>query len=260
MGALSRITRVQVFIIAGVLLLIACLGIWFGLIKPQQEALDAAKARYDAAEPDSTPDKKLAAQKDLIKAQGEVKVAEAKWDVYNHTLMPVIDISNFIRGSQQLWNEQVLVLGPMVEHFLREDTSVQVTQANITLPAPSTDPNQVNRKVFEFPLGTITVQGTFKNILAHVERWNKFKRLVVADGLSLSGVSPRLTGTYTLTAYIFTQGDASKAIQVPQATNANGGFGGGFGGPGGMPEGEPGAGDYPTRGQGSGPAPPEGGQ
>jgi len=253
MGALARITKVQVFIIAVVLLAIAAAGIWFGLIKPQQDALDAAKARYDAAYPGSTDEKKAEAQKDLKKAEQEVEVANAKWAVYDRKLMPNIDVSNFIHGSQQLWDEQILVLGPMVEKFLRADTRVEITQANIALPAPSTDPNMVNRKAFTFPLGTVTVQGTFQNIMAHVQRWNKFNRLVVADGLVLSGTSPRLTGTYSLTAYIFTHGDPSKAIQVPQATSGQGGFGG-FGGPGGPPpgfEGGSGApGDYPTRGQG----------
>jgi hypothetical protein len=49
----------------------------------------------------------------------------------------------------------------------------------------------------------------FNDILQHVQRWNRFGRLVLVDGLTLSGNSPRLVGQYSLRAVIFTQGEAA---------------------------------------------------
>ena len=244
MGALAKITQMQVYIIAAVLTVLVAAGIWFGLIKPKQEALDAAQQRYEAANAVAiTRSKEEADQK---KANQEVAVAKAKWNAYDTKLMPDINVSNFLKGSQQLWKEQILVLGPLADKFLKQDTKVQILQSNITLPAPSTDPNQVNKKSFEFPLGTVSVQGTFQNVLNNVQRWNNFNRLVVVDGLTLSGNSPRLVGTYTLRVVIFTHGDPSTET-VPQATQSTGGFGG-PGAPAGLdiPGGPGGAGDsYP---------------
>lgn len=241
MGALAKITQMQVYIIAAVLVALVGAGIWFGLIKPKQEALDAAQARYDAANAVAiTRPQAESAQKE---ANQKVAVAKAKWNRYDSTLMPNINVSNFLTGSQQLWNEQVLVLGPKVKRYLESDTKVRVTQSNITIPAPSTDPNQVNRKSFEIPMGTISVQGTFQNVLNHVARWNKFDRLVLVDGLTLSGNSPRLTGTYSLRVIIFTRGEPSTQ-QIPQAAPSTGGFGG-MPGMEGIPGGMPGEGSYP---------------
>ncbi|MES2460210.1 MAG: hypothetical protein V4671_06485 [Armatimonadota bacterium] len=246
MGALAKITQMQVYIIAAVLVALVGAGIWFGLIKPKQEALDAAQQRYDAA--NAVAITRPQAEADQKKANQEVAVAKAEWNRFDSTLMPNINISNFLTGSQQLWNEQVLVLGPKVRRYLESDNKVRVTQSNITIPAPSTDPNQVNRKSFEIPLGSVSVQGTFQNVLNHVVRWNRFDRLVLVDGLSLTGNSPRLTGTYTLRVINFTRGEASTET-VPQAGPSTGGAGGGFpGGPG----------DYPGAGYPGGPGGPEG--
>jgi Tfp pilus assembly protein PilO len=251
MGALAKITQMQVYIIAAVLVALVGAGIWFGLIKPQQEALEAAQARYDAA--NAIAITRPQAEADQKKANQEVAVAKAKWNRFDSTLMPNINISNFLTGSQQLWNEQVLVLGPKVRRYLEADNKVRVLQSNITIPAPSTDPNQVNKKSFEIPMGSIAVQGTFQNVLNHVVRWNRFDRLVLVDGLSLTGNSPRLTGTYNMRVIIFTRGEASTET-IPQATTGTGDFGGGFAGPGGPggPGGYPGAEGYPGAPEGAG--------
>jgi hypothetical protein len=242
MGALAKITQVQVYIIAAVLTALVAAGIWFGLIQPKNEALAAAQARYDTANAVAITEPQ--AKADQVKANQEVAVAKAKWNRFDSTLMPNINISNFLTGSQQLWNEQVLVLGPKVRRYLESDNRVRVTQSNITIPAPSTDPNQVNKKTFEIPLGAVSVQGTFQNVLNHVVRWNRFDRLVLVDGLTLTGNSPRLTGTYNMRVIIFTRGEPS-ATTIPQAGPSTGGFGGGFGPPGGPPGGPGDMGGYP---------------
>jgi len=218
MGPLARITRLHVWIIAIVLTAIAVGCEWYFLVKPQQEAFEAAKGRYDAAEPGETKEEKEAglnqrrkeAKAKLEDAKKQVQVAEAKWARYDRRLMPDINLSlGSILASKQLWNEQLFVLGNKLNKFLEADHNVQVVQSGITLPAPSTDPSAVNQKAFVFPLGTISVVGTFENVLRNVERWNGFDRLVLTDGLTLSGTSPQLQGTYTITTFLFTHGEAA---------------------------------------------------
>lgn len=229
MGAMAKITQAQVMIIAVVLTIIAGVIIFFTLIKPTQEAQAAADARVEAA--DTIIAKKPAAEADQKKALTEVAAAKRDWAVYDRKLMPNIDISNLLTGTQQLWHDQIEVLGPKVDKFLKADTSVRITQAALTLPAPSTDPNAVNKKSFTFPLGSVTVVGTFNKVLNHTVRWNKFDRLVLVDGLTLAGNSPQLSGSYSLTTFIFTHGDKA-GTPIPQAAPAlGGGFGGSTGGP-----------------------------
>src|SRR5579871_988088 len=103
MSPFARITRLHVIIIVVVLTLLVVGGEWYFLIKPQQEAFDAAKARYDAAYPGGTPDKMAAAQANLKKAKQQVAEAEATWKVYDRQLMPDIDLSKGpILASEQL--------------------------------------------------------------------------------------------------------------------------------------------------------------
>ena len=226
MGALAKITRQQVVIIGVVLMVIVAVGIGFGLIKPYQEKLNEQTQKRDTRQ--AVADQRPDAEKAKKQAQADVEKAQASWRRYESTLMPRIDITDLWSATQSLWHEQLEVLGPMTEKFLRADKSVQILQANVALPAPSEDPNQVNQPLFVFPLGQVTVQGTFENILRHVERWNRFNRLVLVDGLQLQGNSPQLVGSYTVTCYIFTQGETAGPA-IPQAAG-----GGGRGGMGGM--------------------------
>jgi Predicted membrane protein len=244
MGALAKINRMQVMIIGIVLSIIAAAGIYIGLIKPLMERKAEADAKYEAQK--QIADQMPSAQADRKKAEQEVRDAKRDWAVYERRLMPTINLSNLFTAQRQLWNEQINVLGPKVVRYLNADRRVRVVSQNISLPAPPSDPNAVAQKIFTFPLGQVSVAGTFNDILKHAERWNDFDRLVLVDGLTLSGNSPGLVGTYSLTAYIITQSDEI-GPSIPQAQPATGGFGGGFGGPpGGFPGGPPpGAGGPP---------------
>ena len=88
------------------------------------------------------------------------------------------------------------------------------------------NPNASLNELYVFSPGGVQVQGTFKNVLAHVERWNRFDRLVLVTGLTLSGNSPNLVGQYNLQVFEYTHGDRTKAVAIPQAS---GGGAGGFG-------------------------------
>ena len=258
---MARITRPQVMIIGGVLALLIGIGFFFGLIKPLNEAKAEAETKYNTQK--AIADQRAAAMKKKADNQRIVDKAKRDWSVYDNQLMtytgkdhrkhPVVDTSNLFTAMQQRWDEQTVRLGPLVKYFLEKDKSVRIVQANLAVQAPPSDPNAANTKVIELPLGTVTVAGTFENILRHVDRWNKFNRLVVVDDLALQGNSPQLVGSYKITCYIFTHSDKT-GDPVPQAGSGGAGGGGGFGGPGGGfgGGGYPGAGGAVTPRGGSG--------
>lgn len=231
---MAKITQVQVWIIGVILSIIAGVGVYFGLIKPNQELLDQATQKYDAAHTIALTENEK--KKDQLKAKQEVAEAQRDWTNYDRRLMPDIDVRNLLTGIQQLWNEQVQVLGPKVEKYLKADNKVRIVQAAVKLDPPPTDPNAVARPVFTYDLGTVSVRGTFDNVLNHVKRWNKFDRLVLTDGLTLSGNSPNLVGTYSMRCFVFTHNFDKKGPSIPQAAGGTG-FGGGGGGVGGGPGG-----------------------
>jgi len=224
---MSKLTRPQIFIIGGVTALVFGLGGYFGLIDPALKQLDTERTRRDTrrtkAEERSTAERK---KKDANK---QVAQAKADWNVYERRYMPDIDVSNTYSAWQDLINEQVRVLGPKMQKFLDSDKSVTKLQGSFALPAAPSDPNASLNELYVFTPGGVQVQGTFKNILSHVERWNRFDRLVLVTGLTLSGNSPNLVGQYNLQVFEYTHGDRTKAIAIPQASGGAGGAGG-FGG------------------------------
>lgn len=252
---MDKINRLQVWIIGGVLALISAAVIWFALISPSQAALADADRRYEAAK--AVADTRQEKVRALATAKRELAKAQSDWNVYQRRFMPNIDLRNLYVGMTQLWNEQLNVLGPKVNNFLRKDKKVEI-QANIALPPPPTDPNAVNQKVFVYDLGSVAVAGTFNDVLNHVARWNNFDRLVLADGLTLAGNSPRLVGTYSLRAFVFTRNSDNPGASWPAAApGTGGGTGGAFGsgGPRGMMgmSGRPGA-SGPPPGMSGGPS------
>lgn len=245
---LRNIKWFQVALVFGVLTLIVVAGIIIGLIKPMNDRLAAAESKLDSQTKtyqDATgsgPQSLKTAQKDKQKAVQEVAAAQAAWSGYDRRLMPNIDLSNRFTATHQLWNEQRLVLGPKVLKFLYGDRTVKIVSEQVSIPAPTGDPNTVVQRVYTYPLGNVTVSGTFEQVLRHTERWNRFDRLALVDGLILAGNSPVLTGTYNVTLYEFSHAD-KVGPEIPQAGTPTGGGGGGF--PGGMP---PGMNGYPGSG------------
>jgi hypothetical protein len=86
------------------------------------------------------------------------------------------------------------------------------------IPFPDESSTTLLASYFNFPpskypvviweLGTVTVQGSYKQITANMRAWANFKGyLAVADGLALTGTSPNLTGTYNLVVVGFLRGN-----------------------------------------------------
>lgn len=153
---------------------------------------------------------------------------------------------------------QLTVDAPKFRNNIQRAVNAQVKKGGITVingpsvPSPDDNASGILANYFNFPalrypilifdFGTVTVQGTYKQINDHVKAWaNMPNYLAVASGLQYSGTSPQLTGTYSLTVVGYLRGkDIFPAVPEGGATApATGGFGGpagpppGFGGPGG---------------------------
>lgn len=111
-----------------------------------------------------------------------------------------------------------------------------------------------------FNLGTVTVQGTYEQIMNHVRSYASMPRyLAVTDGLTLDGTSPNLTATYNLTVVGYIPASTVFGGLPASATTASTTPGGMPGMPGGgMPgmPGRPGMPGAPMGGPGGGPGMP----
>jgi uncharacterized membrane protein YgcG len=159
-----------------------------------------------------------------------------------------IDSQKFRNSIQLAVNHQVkaggvkVVNGPLIPTADQNANTILSSFYNYpAIPFP----------VLIFDLGTVTVQGTYKQIMDNMAAWTKMPHyLAVADGLAITGTSPTLTGTYNLTLVGYIRGNVV-SIPVPEgAAPANRGIGGGGGG-GGTAPGGGGAGGF--RGGGTGP-------
>ncbi len=173
----------------------------------------------------------------------------------------MVETPKFRNAIQQAVNNQVkkggvkVVNGPAVPLVDTTQPANQLLASFFNYPA-------IPFPVVIFDFGTVTVQGTYKQIMDNVRAYKTMPHyLAVADGLRIDGTSPNLTGTYNLTIVGFIRAKKiAPAVNEGAAAAATGGFGGaggfpggpggpgGFGGPGGAGRG---AG---ARGGGNGPS------
>lgn len=261
-----KLNRISPWVIAGVgaaLSLLAIAGIFFLMIKPTIDAAAVQQGIYTANYPDSTLSAQKSAQKSLQDAKLKVQQIKFQWAVKTAAKMPRYDVSSRPLALRQITYELTQVLGPDLQHQLNATPGAR-SPTQIVLPAPPLSPNEITAAPVVIPLGTITVNGDFRHILAHFYQWQDFNRLVVADNLAFTGSSPYMTATYTATLYIFPQNDDKLGPTIPQAgggtaapgAGSSGGYPGagspggypGSGGPGGFRGGPPGGGPGGPRG------------
>lgn len=234
-----KLNRIHPWAVAGIgigLSLLAAAGIFFLMIKPTLDATAVQQGIYNANYPDSTLMSQNSAKKALLAAKTKVQQIKFQWAVVSAAKMPPYDVSNRTVALKQITYELTRYLGPDLQHQLRTTAEVR-PQTQIVLPAPPVSPNDITAAPVVIPLGTVTVTGDFRHILAHFYYWQNFNRLVLADNLALTGNSPYMTATYTATLYIFPQNDDHLGPLIPQA-----GGGAAGGAAGGVPGGYPGAG------------------
>lgn len=230
----SKLKKLHIIIIGAFLCVLAGGLMGFFLIKPEFEKYQAAYDRLAGiVSKVGVPGVEVSAEVDyasafqpamdkaldnMARANSEKNEATALLRAKMDYLMPPLDFSDRKYGMIAFWKEQILTLGPMMERFAR-DKNVDVVSANFQLPAPPVNPNDplFEKEVLEFPLGTVAVQGNFKNIMENMRRWNTCNRLVLLSPPTLQGTSPQLQAAYNVTLYIYPMAVAKAGDTVPMA-------------------------------------------
>ncbi len=212
----ARLSPILVAVIGSVLCLFAVGGILYFVAKPTQDKIVAQQARFAANYPDSTAPVQAKARKDLADAKIKVAQTKARWAQTSAAIMPRYDVgAPRFTSLAQLTYELTHYLGPDIERQLRVGGVTSGTK--VALPAPPISPNDITNAPVVIPLGAITVNGDFRRILTHFYDWQYFNRLVLVDGLNLTGNSPYMQGTYNATLYIFPQNDDKVVPPIPAA-------------------------------------------
>lgn len=210
------------------------------------------------------------AEKKVRDAVDTVNKANDEWQAYvvTNTLPPALERGG-IDTSRNAW--QLTVDAQRFRNIVQRDVNNQVRSGGVTVitgpnvPDPSMQASSLLSDYFNYPaipfpcviyeFGAVTVRGTYEQITANVRSWASMRKYIaIADGLTLTGTSPELTGTYNLTVVGYIQ---SKEVfpGVPEGANAIPGPGGA---PAGTPANAPAGGAAPGgRGQGGGAMSPD---
>lgn len=188
--------------------------------------------------------------------QGGINLAVNAWQLS-------VDTRKFRNNVQRALNAQLVKggvkvpNGPYIPGPSENDPVGGLLASYYNYPA-------ISFPVVIYDLGTVTVTGTYAQIMKNVREWKNMPGyLAVTDGLRIDGTAPHMTGTYQLTLVGFIRGKEVFPSVPEGAGGASAGAGRGAGMPGmpsiggaGMPPGMPGMPGAPGRtggGRGRGP-------
>ncbi|GIK31071.1 MAG: hypothetical protein HND43_08020 [Armatimonadetes bacterium] len=209
-----------------------------------------AKSYWDAHKEkvDAEANKLSRAQKRKEDAIQMVQDKADQWKavVARHTPPPSVSQGG-INLAVNAW--QLTVDTYAFRNSVQRQLNAQIKRGGVTVVAGPTVPdpgpqasslvaNYFNMPPFQYPVviydfGSVTVRGNYSQIMNHVRSWSSMPNfLAVADGLQLTGTSPNLTATYSLTVVGYIRAKETFP-PVPEGASAGGGPGapGGVGGP-----------------------------
>ncbi|MCS7209361.1 MAG: hypothetical protein NZ874_07300 [Fimbriimonadales bacterium] len=172
------------------------------------------------------------AQQLVQRAQQRVEQANRDLALIDRKKMPVntIDLSDRLKAWMQ-YPDMTREIAKKLEAWPLK-TGVQRLY-EVRLPPPPNDPNAIPALVLVYPFGRVQVRASsFEGLLNHVRKWNEVPNLVVlVDGLEISGMSPQLFGSYTLTVFVYPRMKGGQpGPNVPSSPQGQGGGApGGFG-------------------------------
>lgn len=125
-------------------------------------------------------------------------------DLSRNRYQLTVDVRRYRNSLQNAVNAQLktggikVIQGPEIPLFSQNASDIIETGFNY--PA-------VKYPVVVYDLGTVTVEGTYSQIVANVEGWSNMPNyMAVADGLAITGTSPTLRATYNLSIIGFIRG------------------------------------------------------
>ncbi len=233
---------------------------YFHQFAPTQIAIANYRTYHDQLETEAN--KMPQAKRRVEKAKADVQAKAEAWNAYvaTHTPEPdvsrggvslavdpyqlTVDTQKFRNSIQRAVNDQVkkggikVVSGPTVRGPANTDQASTLLADFYNYPG-------IKFPVVIFDLGTVTVAGTYEQIMANVRSYKSMPRyLAVTDGLQITGTSPNLVGTYSLSVVGFIRGK-----QLFPPLTMEGAATGAGGAPGGAPVGM-GGGRKPMMGRG----------
>jgi len=258
---MSKLTALHISLIGGGIAIVMSLILYFAMIKPKNEEIEASKSATDAAiQAGGTEEKVKAHEKDLVKAKQDTKVITAAWAINQQRYMPKIAFSPTqkstnlihmyefsglysdgkvygIRDLPTVWGLKVIswydahAKDGVTRDFLKDDFAIE---------SFSPDPNDISKlNSITFPQGkpweVRVIAKSFDAAMQHLRRFNNMRGfgMPVVDNVELQGQSPLLTMTYDMALYIIPPANPP----APDPVIGAGGGGGaaaptGFGAPG----------------------------
>ncbi|MER3414231.1 MAG: hypothetical protein C4341_08375 [Armatimonadota bacterium] len=230
-----------VWVVCGVVLMgVTWAGFWWLKIGPERGEVAAYRevnAKLD--EIISQPSREQARDR-VAKALEAVNAAQIEWKRIAETKTPSRGRFNLLDHRWQLtvnarqWHSGVEAdlkrwIGRSGVRVLSPTN--EAGEVGPFVPYPTDNANELVESYFNYPalpypvaiwdLGTITVEGTYEQIVRHVRSWNDIPGYIASvRGLSITGTNNRLRGTYNLIviAYINTDnvaGGTGEGGRVP---------------------------------------------
>ena len=216
-----RLNPLIISVIGAVLCIVVPGLIWYLLVQPVQRNIATEQAALDPVQKYvgvSQPPDLTAAQNSLKAAQIKATAIRGQWAAIQYSKNPLVQSADKWRAWYQWIGFLEFEFAPSINRFLHSSAAQPLT--TVSAPTPPGSPNDVPQGIVAMPLGTISVFGSYNQILQQVESWNHFNRIVVVDGLSLQGYSPFMTGTYNATEYIYTESASGLPSTAPSAGNS----------------------------------------
>lgn len=222
----------------------------FGLREYLPNIQDRDFHRTVAEATEAEANKLPAAKKRLERAKEIVQEKANDWqEVVAARTPPNSLAAGGIDMSVNAW--QLVVDTPKFRNSIQNAVNRQVKTGGVEVlngprvPSPDMNGSTIVANYFNYPaipfpvvifdFGTITVRGTYAQIMENVRSWSDMPNyLAVADGLAINGTAPILTGTYNLSMVGYIRGDkifptVPEGGAAPAAGGAAGGGGGGGG-------------------------------
>lgn len=213
-----------VYLVVGFCLAVIILSYgYFQHYQPNEEEAKNFRENADAYRPLASKDTEKKAIKRVENAQAKVDAAAKKWNELVAVKTPPRDLK--AGGIDLTRNRIYLTLdAPVFRDSVQKAVNNQLKKGGVKViqgaqvPFPPSEYQQIVEGYFNWPayafpvcifdFGTITVEGTYKQITDNVRSWSNMPNYIaVTDGLQLTGTSPKLTGSYNLTVVAMIRGD-----------------------------------------------------
>src|SRR5688500_17043389 len=212
-----KLNALTFFIVGFVLMAMIFAGFFFLKIKPENEEIGYYAEKSLELDGIISADSQSRAVERVRNAMQQVRDAEVAWKQVTTWRTPAAGTFNMTPNRWQLvvnarrWHSKAEA---DLNRWVRRNGVTMVTPPRLLVPYPTDQPNDLVQYYFNFPalpfpvaiwdVGTITVQGTWDQIMQNVRSWSTIPGYIASvRGLSLTGTGSRLQGTYGLTVVVY---------------------------------------------------------